>query len=507
MKIDADLVRIACGGRAQLPDGEWAAKRVEIDSRKVGPGDLFFGLTGVNVDGGRFAADALAAGAAGVVVGPGWYEDLAAGSAAAVFETADPLTALQELARAWRRRLNAKVIAITGSDGSPVDDSTQSANAALYLDQHLRQVIAMIEENGKRLLHTLNSLLDLAKLRQVPNWRGSEAFDRTERLVLEMGMRGPGQIAELAAIAEPDVGVITNAGPVHTELLGSVAAVAAAKAELLGGLADGSFAVVPAEAGALAPELIAHEGRLRLLRFGTGGEIEAIKVETGPGGIRATIRVAASEEPATQFAFPFTEHHNLLNSLAAIGAGFAAGASLAAMSARAGSISFSRFRGERIRLADNIILVNDCYNANPLSMKAALTHLGQSEAGRRVAVLGLMAELGPEAEHLHREIGEAARQAGVDQLVGVGAEARWYAPDELVATPEEAAELLAGSLGPGDLVLVKGSRSAGLEVLAESLAPLLRSSEEGRQAAPGREAGGQSISDASGPRWSRGGRA
>ncbi len=124
-------------------------------------------------------------------------------------------------------------------------------------------------------------------------------------------------------------------------------------------------------------------------------------------------------------------------------------------------------------MGDGIVLVNDCYNANPVSMRAALSHLASIGDGRRIAVLGEMAELGPDAAGYHREIGERARAAEVDLLIGVGEPARDYGPDELVGTPEEAAELLAAQLEPGDTVLVKGSRSAGLEAVAETLEELL----------------------------------
>ena len=169
------------------------------------------------------------------------------------------------------------------------------------------------------------------------------------------------------------------------------------------------------------------------------------------------------------FHFPFTESHNLTNALAAVGVGVALGVSLAEMADGAASIGFSSYRGERLELGGGIVLVNDCYNANPLSMRAALDHLATFDGGRRIAVLGEMGELGEEAAAHHREVGEHARAAGVDTLIGVAEPARAYDPDELVGTPEEAAELLAAQLEPGDTVLVKGSRSAGLEAVAETL--------------------------------------
>ncbi len=285
--------------------------------------------------------------------------------------------------------------------------------------------------------------------------------------MLEMAMRGPGQIAELAAIAEPEVAVITNVGPVHVELLGSVEAIAAAKAEALAALPPGGTAVVPVEAGELEP----HLGEApALLRFGPGGDVDAVESRVEDGVIEALIATPAGR---ARFHFPFAERHNLVNALAAIGAGVALGVAPGEMADRAANISFSRFRGERLELGDGIVLVNDCYNANPVSMRAALDHLATLPGGRRIAVLGEMAELGPEAAGYHREVGAHARADGVDLLVGVGEPARDYDPDELVGAPEEAAELLAALLEPGDAVLVKGSRSAGLEAVAEALGELL----------------------------------
>jgi len=264
--------------------------------------------------------------------------------------------------------------------------------------------------------------------------------------------------------------VITNVGPVHVELLGSVEAIAAAKAEILAALPGDGTAVVPVEAG----ELEAHLGAApRLLRFGSGGDIEALESRVEEGVTEALIATPAGR---VRFHFPFAERHNLTNALAAIGAGVALGAVPEEMAERAASIGFSRFRGERLELGDGIVLVNDCYNANPVSMRAALDHLASLDGTRRIAVLGEMAELGPGTPAYHREIGAHARAQGVDVLVGVGEPAREYDPDELVGDPAEAAELLAAQLEPGDAILVKGSRSAGLEAVAE----LLQS-----QAAPG----------------------
>jgi UDP-N-acetylmuramoyl-tripeptide--D-alanyl-D-alanine ligase len=287
-----------------------------------------------------------------------------------------------------------------------------------------------------------------------------------------MAMRGSGQIAELASIAEPDVAVITNVGPVHVELLGSIEAIAAVKAEVLGHLPAHGTAVVPIEAGALEPHLDAAP---RILRFGEGGDVQILERQIHERGAEAStdalVLVLGDEH---RFSFPFTEDYNLNNALAGIAAGTAIGVSPAEMSSRAADIRFSRLRGERLTLGDGVVLVNDCYNANPVSMRAALDHLASMRVeGRRVAVLGEMAELGVETPNYHRGIAAHAREGGIDLLIGVGKASRHYEPDQLVADPSEAAELLAEVLGHGDAVLVKGSRSAGLEAIAESLPTLM----------------------------------
>jgi UDP-N-acetylmuramoyl-tripeptide--D-alanyl-D-alanine ligase len=442
MNLDPEQIAAAMGAEVAARGESGAPARAVISSDEAGVGNLFFGLRGETRDGCEFAPAAVAAGAWGVVVRP----ECAAGLEGAwVFSVADPLAALQALARAWRRELGARVVGVTGSVGKT---SVKDIARAL--------LPGCVHANRENLNTEIG--LPLTVLEGPPG---------IELLVLEMAMRGRGQIAELAAIAEPEVAVITNVGPVHVELLGSVEAIAAAKAEVLAALPADGTAVVPVDAGELEPHLAAAP---RLLRFGPGGDVEAVSSRVREGVTEALVATPAGR---ARFHFPFAEAHNLSNALAAIGAGIALGASLEGMADRAANIGFSRFRGERIELADGIVLVNDCYNANPVSMRAALDHLASLEGARQIAVLGEMAELGPDAAAYHREVGAHARAQGVDLLVGVGEPARDYQPDELVAAPEEAAELLAAQLEPGDAILVKGSRAAGLEAVAEALGELL----------------------------------
>lgn len=444
--LDGDALASAAGAEVVRRGGDGGPARAVIDSREVREGDLFFGLEGEHDDGGRFAPDALRSDAWGVVVRPGFARraaDADDGGSGWILSAEGPLAALQALARHWRRMLDCRVVGITGSTGkTSVKDVCR---AILPAEVHASP------ENFNTEIG-----LPLAVL--------SAAAD-TDVLVLEMGMRGPGQIAELCEIAAPDVAVVTNVGPVHVELLGSVEAIAAAKAEIIDGLLPGGTAVVPAEPGPLEPHL---ERAPKLIRFGGGGDVEATWVLAEEGETDALVRTPAGEHA---FKLPFVEAHNLDNALAAIAAGLALGYPVDGMAERAPGIVFSRLRGELVELPGGAILINDSYNANPISMRAALDYLASLKAGgRRLAVLGEMKELGPEAAAYHREIGRHARERGVELLIGVGELASEYGPDEHVADAEAGADALAAALGPGDAVLVKGSRAVGLERVAEKLA-------------------------------------
>jgi UDP-N-acetylmuramoyl-tripeptide--D-alanyl-D-alanine ligase len=419
-------------------------ERAVIDSREARSGDLFFGLAGEHADGGRFASGALEAGAWGAVVRP----EHAAGLAGEgwVFTSRDPLRSLQRLARAWRRELGCQAVGITGSTGkTSVKDITRAL---------VPKRVHASQENFNTEIG-----LPLTILAAPPE---------TEVLVLEMAMRGLGQIAELCEIAEPDVAAITNVGPVHLELLGTLEAIAEAKAEILGGLGDDGVAVVPEDAEALEPHL--HDS-LETITFGPGGDVSAHDVDVGERSQIALVRTPRGE---SAFELPFTEAHNLVNALCAVGIGVALGCDPAEMARRTPGIEFSRLRGELIDLPGGIVIVNDCYNANPISMRAALEHLalgvpGSTPEGRRVAVLGDMKELGPDAASYHREVGALARNLGVERVIGVGELAREYAPDAWAPDAEGAIELVERELRDGDSLLVKGSRSVGLERLTEAL--------------------------------------
>ena len=411
-----------------------------IDSRAAGAGDLFVGLPGAAVDGGRFAAQALAAGAWGVLVAPEHAEAARCAAPGVLLAAEDPLAALGRLARAWRRELGAQVIGITGSTGKT---STKDILAGM-LAPHRR--VHASPENFNTEIGLPLAILD--------------APEGTEVLVLEMAMRGSGQIAELAEIAEPDVGVIVNVGPVHLELLGSLEAIAAAKAELIAGLHAGGTAVVPAG----EPLLEAHRrADVDWVTFGPGGDVSLLMADGG----HTTL---STPHGPVVLELPFRQAHQIANTLAAWAAARAVGVEVAGEVA----VAFSGLRGEEIALPGGIVVVNDCYNANPMSMRAALDDLAETAPGRRVAVLGDMLELGPDEVRFHEEIGAHAAQRGVDLLVTVGPLAAAMGPafggtTRAVADAAEAAALVPELLEPGDTVLVKASRGVGLEAVGGAL--------------------------------------
>ncbi len=381
---------------------------VQVDSRRVAPGDLFVAVG----RGAEFLDDALARGAAATLVPD------------------EPFAAFAALGSAVRDRSSARMVGITGSTGKT---STKDVLAALCAPA-ARTVAAEASFNNE-----IGVPLTLCRLE--PD---------TEVCILELAMRGFGQIADLCAVARPDVGVVTNVGPVHLELVGSLEGVLSAKSELIASLPPGGTAIVP-------EEFPVEREDVEVVRL---GEPEA-RVEDG----RAVVGGVS---------FNFTARHHAANAAAAL-------ATLDALGLprpERVDVEFSRWRGEELPLAGGGLLINDAYNANPVSMRAALAHLAATAGDRRrVAVLGDMAELGSGAPGFHEEIGAEAERLGIAVLVAVGELARGYL-DGASGVPVTRWALDAASavaaveevVRPGDCVLVKASRTVGLERVAEALA-------------------------------------
>jgi UDP-N-acetylmuramoyl-tripeptide--D-alanyl-D-alanine ligase len=381
---------------------------VEVDSRRVAHGDLFVAVG----RGSEFVDDARAAGAAATLIPD------------------DAFGALAAIGRAVRDRSDARVVAITGSVGKT---STKDILAAL-LAPHVRLVAAEAGYNNE-----VGLPLTLCRIEP-----------ETEVVIAELAMRGPGQIRALAAIARPSIGVITQIAPVHLEQLGSIEAIARAKAELLEELPADGIAIVPEHTPELEPFI---PSRLDVRRFAEP------KVDVRDGV--TYVRVGARE-----VAFTFAARHQAANAAAALAVVAALGLPFPDQPVE---VTFSRWRSEERDLDGGGLLINDAWNANPVAMRAALRHLRERAQGRRtVAILGEMAELGTGAAAYHEEIGHEAQNA--DVVIGVGELARLYDPD--VWAPDAAAALAQARelVRPGDAILVKGSRSVGLESVAQGLA-------------------------------------
>lgn len=453
IELSPERIAKAAGAKVVRKGPDRRLQRVVVDSRQAQSGDLFVGLPGEHADGADFAAFVLAAGAWGVLLSSERAKalELTDGVEGWVLAAPDPLAGLQGVAREWRRELGCPAVGITGSTGkTSVKDVCR---AMLPFRVHASP------ENYNTEIGLPLALLGAPR--------------ETEVLVLEMAMRGLGQIAELCEVAEPDVAAITNVGPVHLELLGTMEAIAEAKVEVFAGLGKRGVAVIPEDADALEPHI--HE-LLRTISFGPGGDVFAHSASVEDGWTSASIGTPHGDH---DFRFPFTEAHNLANALAAIAIGVALDAPLSEMSERAAGIVFSRLRGEVLE-AGGVRIVNDCYNANPISMRAALDNLAVIDVpGRRIAVLGDMLELGPDSPVYHRDVGAHARDLGIGPILGVGELARDYAPDGWVPDAQKAIPALERLVESGDAVLVKGSRSVGLELVSDELAARLDNAERG----------------------------
>jgi UDP-N-acetylmuramoyl-tripeptide--D-alanyl-D-alanine ligase len=396
-------VRELAPGR--LEPAAWATEvtGLQTDSRRVDEGDLFVALGG----GADFVKHAFARGAAAALVPD------------------DAFTALAALAGRVRERSGARFVAITGSMGKT---STKDILASICEPQR-RTVAAERSYNAEI---------------SVPLTLGRVEPD-TEICILELAMRGFGQIAELCAFARPEVGVVTNVGPVHLEKVGDLDGVIRAKSELVSALPPGGTAIVP-------DGFPIDRSDLRVVRVGADVTLESFD----PPLLRTSLGTVEVD---------FTARHLAVNALTALAVADALGLDIPAEL----RVRFTEWRNEELPLHGGGVLVNDAWNANPVSMRAALEHLVQVAAGRRtVAVLGDMAELGAYSEEGHREVGRALDELPIDAVVAIGPQSVAYGGRH-VDTIDQALGLLNDVVRPGDCVLIKGARAMGLERIADAL--------------------------------------
>jgi UDP-N-acetylmuramoyl-tripeptide--D-alanyl-D-alanine ligase len=398
----AEVAELAPGQLVAAPGAE-EVTGLQADSRRIEPGDLFVAVRG----------------------GVGFVEDALAHGAAATLVPDDAHAALAALAGRVRERSTARFVAITGSMGKT---STKDILAAICSPQR-RTVAAERSYNAEI---------------GVPLTIGRVEPD-TELCILELAMRGFGQIAELCAFARPHVGVITNIGPAHLEKVGDLAGVARAKGELVEALPAGGAAVVPAG-------FPVERDDLEVVRVGE--DVALVSFE--PPLLKTSLGTVEVD---------FTARHLAANAVTALATAHALNLALP----RRLHVEFSEWRNQELPLPGGGVLVNDAWNANPVSVRAALEHLVSLAAGRRtVAVLGEMAELGAYADEAHAEIARAIEEIGIDEVIAVGPNARAYG-GRWVATRDEALAVLERLLRAGDCVLLKGARVLELERIAEAL--------------------------------------
>ncbi|MBI4211691.1 MAG: UDP-N-acetylmuramoyl-tripeptide--D-alanyl-D-alanine ligase [Deltaproteobacteria bacterium] len=428
---------------------------VSTDSRTIKPGDVFVALHGPHFDGHAFCSEVVQKGAAAVIVDRHVFVD----APVTIVRVSHTIAALGQLATWWRKPFVIPCVGITGSNGK---STTKEMTAAI-----LETLGPVLKTEGN-----FNNLigLPLTLFRLCPEHRA---------MVLEMGMNAPGEIRELARIAAPKVGIITNATAAHLEKLLTVDAVAEAKGELFEVMGDRGVKIVNDE----DPRLQRLATRLKgeVIRFGmqNSSDIRFCHMEMNDLDSMALTISAFGRE--VTFSLPLPGTHNVMNAMAAMAAGLALGIDLSVAAVRLEAFRPMAMRFERIQLANGVRVVNDSYNANPASMKAAFRTVGAAlRKGSFIAVLGDMLELGADAAMLHEEVGQAAVKLGVAHLFVVGVHARdvvrgalsaGISPDlaHVYDNVEDLTRALLGVMASGDVVLVKGSRGMKMERVVEYL--------------------------------------
>lgn len=460
MSLDVQEVVRATGAELLKCGPSVEIRSVSTDTRRLEPGALFVALRGARFDGHQFLSEAVEKGARALLVGDRSWADRVARPDVAVFAVRDPLRALGDLAHHLRERNRPVVVAITGSNGKT---TTKEMTFEILAAEYGSDKVLKNAGNENNLIGVPLTLLRLAQEKVA---------------VVELGTSGPGEIARLAEISDPDVGVITNVGPAHLEGLGSIEGVARAKGELLRGMRPGTTAVLNGDDARVRALAESFSGRVVL--FGDAGEIRAegrvrqaalghaVEFEMAAGARRVPVRINC------------LGRHNVSNALAAAAAALAVGVGLEAIKVGLERVRPVSMRMELITLPCGARLISDCYNANPASVKAALETLRDVETARRWAVLGDMCELGERGGEFHREVGLFAAGLGLWRLYLMGEHAADTAAGarrgglgvgqvRIFDTHDQIAEELATEIGRGDCILVKGSRRLRMEAVVERL--------------------------------------
>jgi UDP-N-acetylmuramoyl-tripeptide--D-alanyl-D-alanine ligase len=457
MRLTADWVAAQMGGAVTAGDAAREFGDVSIDTRTLKAGDLYVGIRGERFDGAAFAAAAIDAGAAGVVVPRG--APAPAEHGAVVIEVDDTTEALQALAHGIRRASGTKVVAITGSAGKTTTKDVTSD----FLEARYRVV-----RNRGNFNNHIGLPLSLIELRRRP-----------EMAVVELGMNHAGEISTLVRVAEPDVRVWTNVGEAHLGFFASLDAIADAKAEILEGAVASTLLVANADDPRIAARIGAFRGRV--VTFGIEGAADIRASAVVDRGIEGTSARVTTRHGAVDISTPLLGRANLANILAATAVAEEFGVPLASVATRAAQLRPSAHRGEVVRLANGVTVIDDSYNANPTATRKALGVIAGATAARRIAVIGEMLELGERSAELHQDVGRTAADAGIDVLFTVGGAPAKALADAAIAagmpaadvhyfaTSDEAADVAAALVKAGDLILVKGSRGVKTDRVVDRL--------------------------------------
>lgn len=458
-KFTLDDVMKGLGSCEILEEGKDVFSDIVTDTRKITPGVLFVALKGERFNGEDFVAEAISQGANGVLVSKDYCSCQTLGGTV-IKADGDTQMAYQQLAAYWRRRFDIPVVTITGSNGKT---TTKDLTAAVL---SAKMSVLKTQANFNNEIGLPMTLLQLN--------------EQHEAAVVEIGMRGLGQIEALAPVAAPTIGIVTNVGETHMELLGSIENIAKAKAELVEAIPengtvilnnDNQYTAAMTDKCKQGVKVITYaidaEADIKATDIVTNGQVTSFKCQLGHQG------------PLVVFELPMVGRHNVSNALAAIACGWHLGLTAQELKLGLGKLEMSKMRFECQRIGQ-FNVINDAYNASPMSMEAAINTLSEvtNGQGRRIAVLGDMLELGAVAVEAHRKVGRQAAINGLDALVAFGemgeeiargAEAEGLQTVYRARTHQEAADVLKKLLKPEDTVLFKGSRGMKMETIIEMI--------------------------------------
>ena len=431
-------------------DAEIFFEGVSTDSRKISTGELFVALKGENCNGESFAKDALKKGAAAVLVSK-IAKRLPEG---VVLKVDDTLEAYRQIAGAWRNRFNIPVVAVTGSNGK----TTTKDLTAAALD-----ALGHVQKTSGNFNNEVGVPMTLLELN-----------DKHKAAVVEIGMRGLGQIESLAEVVRPTIGIITNVSETHIEILGSIENIAKAKGELVEAIQEGGTIILNADNQyTLAMKNLVRDG-VRVLTYSLEKDADFIAKNILIGSVSTEFTLSFKGKEY-DFEIPMLGRHNVSNALAAIAAGFAVGLTFSELQRGFSTLTTTKMRYEVIR-RDGLTIINDAYNASPASMRAAIKTTAEVYDGRLIAVLGDMLELGDISERVHRELGAELVENKFDTLITLGELGKFIAAGALDAglknvysfdTHEDVAKKILELVREGDTILFKASHVMHMEKIIE----------------------------------------